>query len=56
MALTFLLITTGCGTMHWGDYFNSGGGPPDSTSTLPASKTETPPQPTLDEQGRRTFR
>jgi hypothetical protein len=51
-----LLLTTGCGSVHWGDYFNAGGGPPEQGSNLPPPKTETPSQPTLDEQGRRTFR
>ena len=51
-----LLLTTGCGSVHWGDYFKAGDGPPEQSSSLPASKTETPAQPTLDEQGRRTFR
>jgi hypothetical protein len=57
MAPAFLLLlTTGCSSVHWGDYFNAGGGPPEDKSNVPASKTETPPQPALDEQGRRTFR
>ena len=51
-----LLLATGCGSVHWGDYFKAGDGPPEQSSNLPASKTENPTQPTLDEQGRRTFR
>jgi hypothetical protein len=47
-----LLFLTGCVNVHWGDYFNAGGGPPEPTSSLP-EKSEPVEQPIVEEPGQR---
>lgn len=51
-ALTFF---SGCSSVHWGDYFNAGGGPPEPSSTLP-TKAEATERPVEEPGQRRSLR
>lgn len=50
--VALLMLLTGCANMHWGDYFNAGGGPPEEKSSLP-TKVEPAEEPVVEEPGER---